>query len=76
MLNKFPYAILVVAMLCSFPVKAQDHTSKSDLEYYIRVLERKVELQNDSMHRLERNLTTAKVDMLKEHLKNTSQRCE
>ena len=67
MFNTFStYICFFVAFLCSFsqPVKAQ-----TDLEYYVRVLERKVELQNDSMHRLERNLSTAKVIMLKEHLK-------
>lgn len=50
-------------------MEAQKDQYTLDLEYYISVLERKVDLQSDSMHRLERNLSTAKVIMLKENLR-------
>ena len=40
--------------------------SKQDDRYYSQLLERKVELINDSMHTLERNLKRTKIVMLKE----------
>jgi hypothetical protein len=72
-LNKkfIPYGFFIVALLSFFSttLKAQTKLSPEDMAYYISVLERKSELQNDSMHTLERNLFNAKVVMLKENLR-------
>ena len=43
--------------------------TNEDLEYYISVLERKAELQMDSIHNLEFNVKRSKRIMLKEHVR-------
>ena len=61
----FRYILLIIL---SFKLTLGFSQSDFDPYYYIKVLERKTELQADSMHVLEYKLSNAKIIMLKENL--------
>jgi hypothetical protein len=62
--------VFILTLLISYVnASAQWTETNEDLEYYIRVLERKSELQMDSIHNLEFNVKRATRIMLKEHVR-------
>lgn len=58
----------ILLIILSFKLTLSFSQSDFDPYYYIKVLERKTELQADSMHVLEYKLSNAKIIMLKENL--------
>ena len=62
--------VFILTLLISYVNASGQWTeTNEDLEYYIRVLERKSELQMDSIHNLEFNVKRATRIMLKEHVR-------
>jgi len=62
--------VFILTLLISYVnASAQWTETNEDPEYYISVLERKAELQMDSIHNLEFNVKRSKRVMLKEHVR-------
>ena len=62
--------VFILTLLISYVnASAQWTETNEDPEYYISVLERKTELQMDSIHNLEFNVKRSKRVMLKEHVR-------
>ena len=62
--------VFILTLLISYVNASGQWTeTNEDPEYYIRVLERKSELQMDSIHNLEFNVKRATRIMLKEHVR-------